>query len=113
MNKRFLVFLSSRKSWTLPYIIFSAIFVVIPLFLIVVYAFTDDNGHLTLANFQKFFEHPEAINTFVYSIGIAIITTLICILLGYPAAWILSNSKLNRSITMVVDRKSTRLNSSH
>ena len=66
------------------------------------YAFTDDNGHLTFANFQKFFEHPEAINTFVYSIGIAIITTLICILLGYPAAWILSNSKLNRSRTMVV-----------
>ena len=102
MNKRFLVFLSSRKSWTLPYIIFSAIFVVMPLFLIVVYAFTDDNGHLTLANFQKFFEHPEAINTFVYSIGIAIITTIVCILLGYPAAWILSNSKLNRSKTMVV-----------
>ena len=102
MNKRFLVFLSSRKSWTLPYIIFSAIFVIIPLVLIVVYAFTDDKGHLTFANFQKFFEHPEAINTFVYSIGIAIITTLICILLGYPAAWILSNSKLNRSRTMVV-----------
>ena len=97
MNKRFIVFLSSRKSWTLPYIIFSVIFVIIPLFLIVVYAFTDDSGHLTLANFQKFFEHPEAINTFVYSIGIAIITTLVCILLGYPAAWILSNSKLNRS----------------
>jgi len=76
--------------------------VIIPLFLIVVYAFTDDSGHLTLANFQKFFEHPEAINTFVYSIGIAIITTLVCILLGYPAAWILSNSKLNRSKTMVV-----------
>ena len=102
MNKKFIVFLSSRKSWTLPYIIFSAIFVIIPLFLIVVYAFTDDSGHLTLANFQKFFEHPEAINTFVYSIGIAIITTLVCILLGYPAAWILSNSKLNRSKTMVV-----------
>ena len=102
VNKKFIVFLSSRKSWTLPYIIFSAIFVIIPLFLIVVYAFTDDSGHLTLANFQKFFEHPEAINTFVYSIGIAIITTLVCILLGYPAAWILSNSKLNRSKTMVV-----------
>lgn len=67
-----------------------------------VYAFTDDNGHLTLENFEKFFTHHEAINTFVYSIGIAIITTLVCILLGYPAAWILSNSKLNRSKTMVV-----------
>ena len=101
MNK-LSVFFSSRKSWTLPYIIFSAIFVVIPLLLIVVYAFTDDSGHLTLENFEKFFTHHEAINTFVYSIGIAIITTLICILLGYPAAWILSNAKLNRSKTLVV-----------
>ena len=101
MNK-LSVFFSSRKSWTLPYIIFSAIFVVIPLLLIVVYAFTDDNGHLTLENFEKFFTHHEAINTFVYSIGIAIITTLVCILLGYPAAWILSNVKLNRSKTLVV-----------
>ena len=100
--KRLSVFFSSRKSWTLPYIIFSAIFVVIPLLLIVVYAFTDDSGHLTLENFAKFFQHHEAINTFVYSIGIAIITTIVCILLGYPAAWILSNAKLNRSKTMVV-----------
>jgi spermidine/putrescine transport system permease protein len=35
--------------------------------------------------------------------GIAIITTILCILLGYPAAWILSNQKLNRSgITVVL-----------
>ena len=102
MNKKLSVFLFSRKSWTLPYVIFSAIFVVIPLLLIVVYAFTDENGSLTLANFAKFFSHPEAINTFVYSIGIAIITTVLCILLGYPAAWILSNKKLNKSYTMVI-----------
>ena len=41
-------------------------------------------------------------NTFVYSIGIAIITTVLCILLGYPAAYILSNSELCRSKVMVV-----------
>ncbi len=92
---------SSRKSWTLPYVVFSLIFVVIPLLLIVVYAFTDDSGRLTLENFGKFFSHPEAINTFVYSIGIAIITTLICIFLGYPAAWILSNSNFNKSQALV------------
>lgn len=92
----------SRKSWTIPYVIFSAIFVVIPLLLIVAYAFMDDNGSFTLANFAKFFSHPEAINTFVYSIGIAIITTAICILLGYPAAYILSNSSLNSARTLVV-----------
>lgn len=92
----------SRKSWTIPYVIFSAIFVVIPLLLIVAYAFMDDSGNFTLANFAKFFSHPEAINTFVYSIGIAIITTALCILLGYPAAYILSNSKLSNSSTLLV-----------
>lgn len=102
MNKKRFLFLSSRKSWTVPYILFSAIFVILPLLLIGVYAFTDDNGQLTLENFVQFFEHPEAINTFVYSIGIALLTTLICVVLGYPAAWILSNSKLNRSNTLVV-----------
>lgn len=93
--------LASRKSWTIPYVIFSAIFVVLPLLLIVIYAFTDDTGRFTFENFGKFFSHPEAINTFVYSIGIAIITTALCILLGYPAAWILSNSKLNKSQALV------------
>ena len=41
-------------------------------------------------------------NTFVYSIGIAVITTLVCLLLGYPAAYILSQKQFNTSRTMVV-----------
>ena len=67
MNKRFLVFLSSRKSWTLPYIIFSAIFVIIPLVLIVVYAFTDDNGHLTFANLEVLPPHGNNHHDLVHS----------------------------------------------
>lgn len=102
MNKKLTVFLSSRKSWAVPYAIFAAIFILIPLLLIVVYAFINESGHLTLSNFQRFFTHSEAINTFVYSIGIAVITTAICILIGYPAAWILSNARFNKSYTMVV-----------
>lgn len=74
--------------------IFSAVFVILPLLLIVVYAFMDDAGHFTLGNFAKFFAHPEAINTFVYSIGVAIITTVVCILLGYPAAYILTQMRM-------------------
>lgn len=100
--KQLLVFFASRRSWTLPYLIFAAIFVIIPLLLIVVYAFTDEAGRLTLENFAKFFAHPEAINTFIYSIGIALITTLLCILLGYPAAWILSRSRASYAQTLVM-----------
>ena len=99
---RLSLFLSARKNWVLPYVIFSLVFVVLPLLLIVVYAFTDDAGHLTLANFGKFFDHPEAVNTFIYSIGIAIITTIGCIVLGYPAAWILSRSCSSYAQTLIL-----------
>lgn len=102
MLKAIRVFLSSRKSWTLPYVIFSAVFVILPLLLIVAYAFMDDAGHFTWGNFAKFFAHPEAINTFVYSIGVAIITTLLCILLGYPAAYILTQTRMKYASTVVV-----------
>ena len=93
---------NKRANWAIPYAIFLAIFVALPLVLIVVYAFQDAEGGFTFDNFVKFVEQPEAINTFIYSIGIALITTILCVLLGYPAAYILANRKLNRSETTVV-----------
>ena len=91
-----------RRNWSLPYAIFLTIFVIIPLFLIFIYAFTDAEGLFSFANFRKFFTNPEAINTFIYSIGIALVTTMICLLLGYPAAYILSQSEFNISKIMIV-----------
>ena len=93
---------TKRSNWSLPYFIFLLLFVVLPLVLIFIYAFQDNDGNFTLENFSKFISNPEAANTFVYSSGVAIITTLICILLGYPAAYILSNRELCRSRVMVV-----------
>ena len=93
---------NKRANWAIPYAIFLAMFVALPLVLIVVYAFQNGDGGFSLENFVKFVEQPEAVNTFIYSIGIALITTILCILLGYPAAWILSNRKLNRSEVTVV-----------
>ena len=88
--------------WSIPYAIFLFIFVVVPLVLIFLYAFQDADGNFTLENFSKFISSPEAANTFVNSIGVAIVTTVLCILLGYPAAYILSNAELCRSKVMVV-----------
>lgn len=102
MITKFSAFFMRRRNWTIPYAVFLAIFVVMPLLLIVIYAFTNADGAFTFANFRKFMMHPEAINTFVYSIGIAIITTLICLILGYPAAYILSQARFNTSRTMVM-----------
>ena len=95
-------FFMKRRNWSLPYALFLLVFVVIPLLLIFLYAFTDEEGAFTMGNFRKFLMHPEAMNTFIYSIGIAIITTIVCLLLGYPAAYILSQKKFNTSKTMVV-----------
>ena len=100
--KQLLRFFLKRSTWSIPYAIFLVGFVVLPLILIFLYAFQDAEGNFTLANFSKFISSPEAANTFVYSIGIAIITTVLCILLGYPAAYILSNAELCRSKVMVV-----------
>ena len=99
---RIIDILSSRKSWTIPYVIFSAIFVILPLILVVIYAFTDENGAFSLANFEKFAAHPEAINTFIYSIGIAAANTVICVLLGYPAAWILTQTHMKNASAIVM-----------
>ena len=100
--KWLLRFFMKRSNWSIPYFIFLIIFVAVPLVLIFLYAFQDDDGNFTLSNFAKFISSPEAANTFVYSIGVAIVTTVLCILLGYPAAYILSNSELCRSKVMVV-----------
>lgn len=84
--------MGNRPAWAIPYIIFMAIFVVAPLLLVVYYSFVDDGG-FTFRYFQKFFLQPDSINTFIYSIGIALITTIVCILIGYPAAYFMANSK--------------------
>ena len=82
--------------------VFMAIFVVLPLLLILVYAFQDGNGHFTLSNITRFFSDSDALGTFAVSIEVAIENTLICILLGYPAAWILANKDLNKSAVTII-----------
>ncbi len=92
-----------RSTWATPYLVFLILFVALPLVMIAVYAFRDgDTGHFTLDNFVKFAQTPEAVNTFIYSIGVALVTTVLCILIGYPAAYILSHPKLNRSSITIV-----------
>ena len=91
-----------RSNWTIPYVVFLSVFVVLPLLLVVVSAFQDNSGHFTFANITRIFTDSDAINTFAVSIEIAIENTLICLLLGYPAAWILSHKELNKSAVTVV-----------
>ena len=82
--------LSKRRVWAYPYAIFMAALVVVPLLLVVYYSFVDGNG-LTLRYFEKFFLATDSINTFIYSVGIAMVTTLVCIIVGYPCAYFMAN----------------------
>ncbi len=94
--------MTKRSNWSIPYFIFLVLFVVLPLVLVIVYAFQDNEGGFTLANIGKFFSDSDAISTFALSLEVAIENTLICILLGYPAAYILADKKLNRSAVTIV-----------
>ncbi len=94
--------MNKRSNWAVPYAIFLAFFVVLPLLLIFIYAFRDAGGHFTFQNFVKFFNEPEVFNTFLYSIEIAAYNTAICVILGFPAAYILSNPKLNASTITIM-----------
>ena len=94
--------MNKRSSWALPYFIFLVLFVVLPLLLVLIYALQDGSGHFTLSNITKFFTDKDALSTFALSIEVAIENTLLCVLIGYPAAYILADNKLNRSAVTVV-----------
>ena len=94
--------MTKRSNWSIPYFIFLILFVVLPLVLVIVYAFQGNEGGFTFANIGKFFSDSDAISTFALSLEVAIENTLICILLGYPAAYILADKQLNRSAVTIV-----------
>lgn len=102
MKRTFLSFAGKRRNWSIPYILFLGFFVLIPLLLIVYYAFTNGSGGFTFENFSKFWMQPEAMHTFIYSVGVALITTIICLLLGYPAAYILSRLESDKAQILVL-----------
>ena len=100
--KRIQNIINSRRTWAWPYVLFLVLFVVLPLALIVFYAFTTPDRHFTVHNFVQFFQTSEAVNTFIYSLAIALITTIICLLLGYPAAYIMATAELKTPQVMAM-----------
>ena len=78
-----------------PYSVWALLFIVVPLFFIAFYAFTDSQMHFTLDNMRKVFTYrindeqtvPYYVMVFGTSFKLALISTLICLLLGYPFAY--------------------------
>lgn len=89
-----------RKYLAFPYAIFMLLFVLLPLALIVFYAFTNADGSISFENFINFFTDGVTFNSFLDSIWIAFITTVICFVIGFPVAYILANKKYNRNKTL-------------
>lgn len=85
----------SRKSLAFPYVFWAIVFILIPLGMIVYYGITfeelDGTVHLSFQNLLKTFQ-PIYFNAFLRSLLYAFISTLICLILAYPLALILSGS---------------------
>ena len=96
-----------RKFLAIPYGIFLILFVIIPMILIVVYAFTktDPETGKTTASFYNlidFFSNPYNLHTFLISLAIGLGNTLICLLIGYPIAYILAKKEHHFSYIVVL-----------
>ena len=90
-----------RGSLCIPYFVFMALFVVIPLAIIVYYAFTDEHGFFSLANWATVFTTRKNWEVIGQTVIISTISTIICLLIAYPIAMLLSNKKFNKNKVLV------------
>lgn len=72
-----------------PHIVWTAMFIVMPLIFVIYFAFTDASGNFTFDNILSLREH---MHTFALSVSLSIIATFFCFILGYPLAYIMSKS---------------------
>ena len=84
-----------------PYIVWAAIFIVVPLLIMFYFALTDANGVFTFANLASLGRYKKA---FAISIVYALIATIITLLLAYPMAYFMTKLKIRsqKMIMMIV-----------
>ena len=98
----------------MPYSVWAALFIVVPLIFVAYYAFTDASFQFTTENVTRFFtatsvvDDGEAVREvhtylliFMRSLKLAVISTLICLLMGYPIAYIMARAKARTQKIMV------------
>lgn len=96
-----------------PFSLWSVLFILVPLFFVAYYAFTDENFSFTTDNVMRFFtamgtesgtnsgEVRIYLAIFMRSLKLAAISTLICLLFGYPIAYIMARAKPRTQKTLV------------
>lgn len=84
-----------------PYVVWSALFIVAPLIFVVYYSFTNPSGDFTLDNISALSKYAP---TFLRSIWFGIVATVICLLIAFPLAYIISQKteKVQRTLVMLV-----------
>ena len=87
--------------FAIPYVIWMALFVVAPIVLVVVYAFSNDLGGFTLENFSRMGTYAVV---FGRSFKLALIATFICLLIGYPVSYAMSREgeKFQRAAMVLI-----------
>src|SRR5574344_423785 len=91
-----------RKFLCIPYALFLILFVILPILLIVYYAFTDVSGNFTFDSFINFFSSTSKLNVLINSLMFSILNTVICLIIGYPVAYLLANKKYNKNSVLVM-----------
>ena len=90
--------MKKRTSIAYPYLVWSIIFIVFPLFIVLYYSFTSKvNGAtvFSLENYKTLFS-VDYIKVFYRSLKLAFLSTILCLLLGYPIAYIISKMKTKK-----------------
>ncbi len=93
-------FRMSRRVFAYPYVLFMLLFIVTPLVMILVNAFIA-GGKLSFDNFVSFFTDRNSLNVLAISLVVGFVTTLLCLLLGYPIAYILSKMDSGKILVLL------------
>lgn len=91
-----------RKFLCIPYFLFLILFVILPIIFIIYYAFTDNDGYFTWSALIDFFTSTNKLNVLLMSLMFSLLNTAICLVIGYPVAYILSNSNYNKNAVIVM-----------
>lgn len=89
----------SQKMLDKPYLLWSMLFIIVPLIMVVFYAFTDKTGAFTFSNIAQI---KNYFPTILLSVLYGLAATVICVLIGYPFAYALSKHSVNTQRTMVL-----------
>lgn len=92
----------SRSQMCIPYALYLILFVIAPLLVIIYYAFTNASGHISLENLTGFFTNTNTIGTLLYSFALSVTTTLVCLVIAYPTAYILARSGFKKKYVLLM-----------